>query len=381
MSVKRVTVTFDTSAVRTKVGSAAPQRVLLALSVSFEQFVRKCDGTVVRLFGHEFACDWLELAPYGVLVDESFDAIRDGDALSCVVRLRCAADRDSAAELQALEDDEFQDEDDEDNSNVNQSRFNAAGAARRHGLASPRGDEYQLRQFSSLRRNDRLSDERKRELLGGGGGRGAVHSNFSDRKPPPVTAAPAVSAKRGPQDRSRGLSRSKSLDFEQDLLNLGLDDPNRPIEDAEFEEFMGSFSRAVIPAPKESLAVDSAHACRLAAGESARAHAQSRWRHRLGDWCTAIKATKVVECGASGCYSQTVARSDVGNAGGAAVAASARSPPSQRRMPMLDGMPAPPLVPQLARTVKGNDGPYSCPICFKPYPTAADVQFHQTKRH
>jgi hypothetical protein len=380
MSVKRVTVTFDTSAVRTKVGSAAPQRVLLALSVSFEQFVRKCDGTVVRLFGHEFACDWLELAPYGVLVDESFDAIRDGDALSCVVRLRCAADRDSAAELQALEDDEFQDEDDEDNSNVNQSRFNAAGAARRHGLASPRGDEYQLRQFSSLRRNDRLSDERKRELLGGGGGRGAVHSNFSDRKPPPVTAAPAVSAKRGPQDRSRGLSRSKSLDFEQDLLNLGLDDPNRPIEDAEFEEFMGSFSRAVIPAPKESL-----RSIPPTRAVSQQASQPVRTRSRAGATASVTgappskppKSSNVVQVGA---ILKQLHEATSGTPA-AAVAASARSPPSQRRMPMLDGMPAPPLVPQLARTVKGNDGPYSCPICFKPYPTAADVQFHQTKRH
>jgi uncharacterized C2H2 Zn-finger protein len=49
--------------------------------------------------------------------------------------------------------------------------------------------------------------------------------------------------------------------------------------------------------------------------------------------------------------------------------------------PMLDGVPAPPLTPALAKQVSSRDGPYSCPQCLKAYPTAADVLYHIQKRH
>jgi hypothetical protein len=376
--VRRVTVTFDASGV--VVPPLVSQRVLLALSASFAQFVRTVDATVARLFGAEFTATALELVPFGVVVPESFDAIRDGDALRCAIVLRSGynAIGDDDDDEEQVDDFEFH----QDSANVSTAnaprRFNAPAAARRAGLASPRGDEYQLRQFSSLRRHDRLSDERKRELLGGGAA--------SARSPPVQSAASATASAttaapaRGGPDRSRGLSRSKSLDFEQDVLSLGLDDPTRPVDDAEFDEFIGSFSRAVVPAPKESL--------RATPRAVQQQQLQQRTRSRAGATASVTgappskppKSSNVVQVGAI-LKQLHEATSGTPAAAAAAAGASTRSPPSQRRMPMLDGIPAPPLIPQLARTVKGNDGPFSCPVCFKPYPTAADVQFHQTKRH
>jgi hypothetical protein len=56
------------------------------------EFRRKCDEACARLFGSTAYCAALELEPFGELIPESFDAIRDGDKI--VARV---AHRDDAA--------------------------------------------------------------------------------------------------------------------------------------------------------------------------------------------------------------------------------------------------------------------------------------------
>jgi hypothetical protein len=67
--------------------------------------------------------------------------------------------------------------------------------------------------------------------------------------------------------------------------------------------------------------------------------------------------------------------------GGGAAASSTQLPHMPSRPPLFDGLPAPLLLPALAKAVTKTSGPFACPVCFKSYPIAADVCYHVQKRH
>jgi hypothetical protein len=68
-------------------------RALLKIEYSFSygaEFQRKCDEAAGRLFGADHYCAVLAMEPFGELIPESFDAIRDGDKITAQVRKRTA---------------------------------------------------------------------------------------------------------------------------------------------------------------------------------------------------------------------------------------------------------------------------------------------------
>jgi hypothetical protein len=382
----RVTLQFDVS----RVSSAQrPRPVMFPVSATFAEFVNKCNLTVTRLLGRTVRCAWLELDGLGVVVEESFEAIRDGDCITVV----CAPAQVQSERVAARATP----------SPAPLKPAKHAAITSIDDTVVETGGTYRMRKFVNPVR-DRASRERARQLLGTAIDDGD-DDDFAVAMPPDGTRrhsgdfgsselddlgrATSAHDELSPASNLAALGRATSADgaFADNLFSLGLHvAPKEPLPEYA-QQWLNFSDRSDNSARNSARSRAQPPVAELVAPAVPRSPPRlarspqppTLSRRAPTPRAAAAPAPSVAPRAAMLSPpppSKPVKSPDVVKRGEAARAMAAAP-----GTPMLDGLPAPLLTPALAKQVSSRDGPYSCPQCFKAYPTAADVLYHIQKRH